>query len=104
MDDRNVLQHLLKVEAEAAALVHDAQAEADRRLAHGEQESRLRYDEGFGREAAALEAGYEQAIAAVRADYQKQLDAYQVCLDTMTVRQDRFAALVESLLSLHGEP
>ncbi|MDR3171215.1 MAG: hypothetical protein LBU17_06245 [Treponema sp.] len=104
MDDQSVLQHLLTVEAEAAALVNDAQAEADRRLAHGEEQGRLGYNEGFGREAAALEAGYEQAIAVVRADYQTQLEAYRVCLDTMTVQPDRFAALVESLLALHGEP
>jgi hypothetical protein len=96
--DRGILQHLLGVESEAAVLVDDAQAEADRRIAEGEKECRARYDERHGREAERLDGDYAAAVLAIKEDYRKQLEAYQKGLEDMTVRKDAFAALVEGLL------
>ncbi|MDR3342956.1 MAG: hypothetical protein LBT14_09275 [Treponema sp.] len=103
MDEQNVLQHLLQVEAEAAGLVHDAQAEADRRLAEGEQQNRLHYEEQYGQEVAELDQEYEKVIAAVKADYARQLEAYRESLDTMVIHQGRFGELVDRLL-INREP
>ncbi|MDR2101125.1 MAG: hypothetical protein LBP43_00980 [Treponema sp.] len=96
--EQNILQHLLQVESEAAALVDDAQAEADRRLAEGEKQNRQRYDDGYSREVAELDARFEAEIAAVREDYRKQLGAYQESLGRMAVNIKNFSRLVESLL------
>jgi F0F1-type ATP synthase membrane subunit b/b' len=41
-EDKDVLQHLLHLEAEASALVDDAQAEADRRVSEGEKQNRAK--------------------------------------------------------------
>jgi F0F1-type ATP synthase membrane subunit b/b' len=97
MSGRDVLRHLLGVEAEASTLVDDAQAEADRRVAEGEKESRARYDERYGQEAALLDGDYAQAVLAVKNDYEKQLAAYREGLADMPVRKDAFSALVERL-------
>jgi regulator of protease activity HflC (stomatin/prohibitin superfamily) len=96
--DRDVLRHLLGVESEASALVDNAQAEADRRVAEGEKDGRARYDARYGEEAALLDGNYAGAVQAVKDDYQRQLDAYRKSLEDMPVRKDGFAALVERLL------
>jgi hypothetical protein len=96
--DRDVLRRLLKVEAEAAVLVDDAQAEADRRVAEGEKASRARYDERYNQESARLDGEYAAAVLAIKEKYQQQLDAYRESLDAMPVRKDAFCALVERLL------
>jgi hypothetical protein len=101
--DGYVLRHLLDLEARAAALVEDAQAEADRRLAEGEKLSRARYDETYAGEVAVLEAAYAKDIAAVKEDYKKQLDTYRGSLKAMPVDRGAFFALTEHLLFLTKE-
>jgi regulator of protease activity HflC (stomatin/prohibitin superfamily) len=96
--DRDVLRRLLKVESEAAALVDEAQAEADRRIAEGEKESRSRYEARYGREAERLDGDYAKTILAIKEQYQNQLDAYRESLNAMPVRKDVFFALAEGLL------
>ena len=98
MDDRVILEHLFNLEAEAAALVDDAQAEADRRIAEGEKQNRVLFDEVYSREAAALEAGCVQKIAAVKEDYLKQLEALRESLKTMPLDREAFSSLAEKIL------
>jgi regulator of protease activity HflC (stomatin/prohibitin superfamily) len=95
--DRDVLRRLLQVESEAAVLVDDAQAEADRRVAEGEKESRSRYEGRYSQEAARLDGDYAKTVQAIKEDYQKQLDAYRESLNDMPVRKDAFFALAERL-------
>jgi regulator of protease activity HflC (stomatin/prohibitin superfamily) len=93
---QELLGHLLKIEAEAAALVDDAQAEADRRVAEGERQNRARYEEGYSREASALEAEYTKEIAAVRENYRKELDAYRDGLAAIKTDIESFSALMNA--------
>jgi negative regulator of replication initiation len=95
--ESDVLRRLLKVESEAAVLVDEAQAEADRRVAEGEKASRARYDERYSQEAALLDGEYAKTVQAIKEDYQKRLGAYRESLDAMPVRKDAFFALVEGL-------
>ena len=98
MEDHDVLQHLLNLDAKAAALVNDAQAEADRRIAEGEKQNRVRYDEIYTREAEALEASFTRNIAEVKEDYRKQLDLYREHLVTMPQNISAFSSLAEKLM------
>lgn len=98
----NILGHLLKIEADAAAMADDAQAEADRRIAESEKQSRGRYDEEYGRQAEELDRAFDEELARIRAAYQAQLEAYQRSLDTITVDQGRFSALMDELLTNRG--
>jgi hypothetical protein len=95
----NVLGHLLKIEAEAADLVDDAQAEADRRIAESEKQNRARYDEVYGRQALELDKAYDETVARIRADYQDRLEQYRKSLDAIPVDQSRFSARVDELLA-----
>jgi len=100
MDDHVVLEHLLELENQAAVMVNEAQAEAERKIADREKQNRTRYDETYAREAGTLETTYEQKIAAVKDDYQKQLDEYRNGLETQSVDTKAFASLAEKFLLL----
>jgi F0F1-type ATP synthase membrane subunit b/b' len=99
MNDDEVLGHLLKIEAEAAALVNDAQAEADRRVAEGEKRNRAEYEERYRGEAGRLEAELRQQKERIQAQYRQELAAYREQLSAVTVDTDRFSALLEELIT-----
>jgi hypothetical protein len=94
----NVLEHLLRIEAEASALVDDAQAEADKRIAEGEKRNRILYEEAFSKEASAMAAAYENEIGGIRERYEKQLAVYRESLTAITADRDRFMSMVDSFL------
>ena len=100
--DRNVLQHLLNLEAQASNLVEDAKAEAERRLSEGEKVCRANYDEAYSAEVEILEAAYKKEVAAIREDYKKLLDAYKSSLTSCTVNGNAFKALTERLFFGEG--
>jgi len=98
MDDHEVLQHLLDLESQAAALVDDAQTEADRRVSEGENQNRIRYDEAISGEIKTLEESCVKEYSAVKEDYRKQLEAYRESLKEMSLNVTAFSSLAEKLL------
>jgi len=97
-DNNNVLQHLLHLEAEASALVEDAQAEADRRLSESEKQCRSLFDKTYTEEAKRLEAVFIKEITAAREDYKKQLDTYRDELMKRPLNKAAFFDMAEELL------
>jgi F0F1-type ATP synthase membrane subunit b/b' len=97
--DENVLGHLLKIEAEASALVDDAQAEADRRVAEAEKQNRFRYDEEYSRRRAELDAAYSGEINQIKADYRNRIEEYRKSLEALSADQSRFSALLDKFLA-----
>lgn len=98
MEDSDILRHLLDIEARAAALVDEAQAEADRRIRAGEEENRLFYEEQYQNLAEELDADYRAAMEAARAEYRRSLDEYRAGLDALALDHGAFEALAFSLL------
>ena len=98
MEDTDILQHLLEVENQAAALVDDAQAEADRRIKEAEEQNRLAYDEAYQKLTADLEAEHQKSVEAAKTEYDRSLDEYRRSLDTMPREEGAFSALAFSLL------
>jgi regulator of protease activity HflC (stomatin/prohibitin superfamily) len=99
MDERNILGHLLKVEADASALVDDAQAEADRRISEGEKQNRVFYDERYAAVSSEAEASYTEAIARVREDYRSRLEDYRKTLEAMPLDETNFSNLMEKYIT-----
>jgi regulator of protease activity HflC (stomatin/prohibitin superfamily) len=97
-EDTDVLRHLLEIEAEAAALVDSAQAEADRRLKECEEQNRARYHEEYRHLVDSLEKEYKQKLEAARAEYRAGLDEYRKSLDAMPVDPSAFSRLAAELL------
>jgi hypothetical protein len=91
---RELVVHLLDIEAQAAALVDAAQAEADRRVGEGEKVNRSRYEEDYGREAAAREAAYVREVEGAKALYAGELEAYRSGLRGIRADTNAFSALM----------
>jgi vacuolar-type H+-ATPase subunit H len=102
MDNNEVLDHLLKIEQEAAALVNDAQAEADKRITEAEKHNRGDYDERLREENVILENGFLQSKELARGRYQEELEAYKAKISSVNVNNDRFSALLDSLILGEG--
>jgi len=96
MEDVNILRHLLEIEGQAAVLVSDAQAEADRRVKEAEEQCRQAYDTEYQKYAAELEAQYRREQDTVKAEYGKALDQYRLGLEDMPRDKDAFSAYVFS--------
>jgi regulator of protease activity HflC (stomatin/prohibitin superfamily) len=93
-----LLEHLLKIEAEAAVLVNEAQAEVDRRIAEAERQNRALHEKEFSREAAEREAAYQKEVNSVKSYYDDELDSYRQSLDLVDADTGRFSALMTGLL------
>ena len=97
-DDKNVLQHLLHLEAEASALVDGAQIEADRRLSEAEAQCRKLYDQNYSAEVERLESVYINEIAKIKEDYKNRLNAYRDELKARSVNRAAFNVLADQYL------
>jgi hypothetical protein len=93
-----LLEHLLKIEAEASVLVDEAQADVDRRIAAAERQNRALHEEAYGREAAEREAAYQKEIDSIKSYYDEELDSYRRSLNLAAADTGRFSALMTELL------
>ena len=102
MDNNEVLDHLLKIEAEAAALVNEAQAEADKRITEAEKQNRTAYDKRFIEENQRLEKGFLQSKELAREQFNKELETYKEKISSIPVDNDRFSSLLDTLVLGEG--
>jgi hypothetical protein len=94
-----LLDDLLKVEAEAASLANEAQAEVLRRIDEAERQNRARHEEQYNREAAAHESSYQKEIDGVKAYYKEEIEAYRESLSRISMDKSRFSSLMTALLA-----
>jgi len=97
MDNENIISHLLNIEAQAAALINDAQTEAARRTAEGEQKNRAALDLQYKKEASGAEAEYLSCAEKIRERCSRELLTYQKKLESLTVDTKCFNGLLDSL-------
>jgi F0F1-type ATP synthase membrane subunit b/b' len=99
MDNSEVLGHLLKIESEAAAMVSDAQAEADRRVAEAEKQNRAAYEERYQNVLKNLEDGEKKLKEQIRLQYREEIDAFRKKVSSVNVDVNAFAALLDKLIA-----
>jgi F0F1-type ATP synthase membrane subunit b/b' len=99
MDNNEVLDHLLVIESEAAALVDGAQAEADKRLMESERQNRVAYDERYRKESENLEAELQKTKEQARQRYQKELEAYREKISRANPDSNSFSALLDTFIA-----
>jgi vacuolar-type H+-ATPase subunit H len=93
MDNDNTLEHLLKIEAEAAALVNDAQAEADRRIHENEEQNRKTYEERYKVEAQMRESALGKEKEKLKEQYQQTLEKYRNGISNAKTDMEKFSGL-----------
>jgi len=99
MDNNEVLDHLLKIESEAAALVKDAQAEADRRIAKAEKQNREIHEERYQEELKKLESEFQKYKEQVRQQYLEEINAYREKISSLNSDTDAFSVLLDRLVA-----
>jgi len=100
MENENTLDHLLQIEAKAAALVNDAQAEADRRIHESEEKNRAAYEERFRAEVQAKETSLKKEKEKIKAQYDKELEDYRNEISGIDVNVGKFSALLNDYLKV----
>ena len=99
MENNAALGRLLKIESEAAALVSDARAEADKKISEAEKRNRAAYELRYQEGAAQCEAEFQREISAVRERCQKELSVFRDKMNSIIAHNDRFFAVLGSLFS-----
>ena len=102
MDNNEVLDRLLKIESEAAALIDDAQVEADNRVTEAEKQNRASFDKRFHEENERLEKDFLQAKELAREQFKKEVETYKEKISSVNVNNDRFSNLLDSLVLGEG--
>lgn len=102
MDNNEVLEHLLKIESEAAALVDNAQAEADKRVAEADRQNRAIYDERYRAGSERLESEFLKTKDQIQQQYGEELNAYIQKISSVKVDADRFSGLLDRLIAEEG--
>ena len=102
MENENTLGHLLKIEAEAAVLVNDAQTEADRRIHENEEKLRAVYEERFRVEAQGREASLKVEKDKLKEQYQNAIDEYRKEISGINVDVERFTSLFNKYIAGEG--
>ena len=96
----SVLDLLLKVEAEAAALVNDAQAEADRRIHDNEEKKRIAFDERIKKEIQKQELSFKDEKEKINSLYENALEDYRNEIKNVTSDENRFCDLLNKYFKL----
>ena len=96
----SVLDLLLKVEAEAAALVNDAQIEADRRVHDNEEKNRVTFDERIKKEIQKQESLLKNEKEKIISEYENALEDYRNEIKNITSDESRFRDLLNKYLNL----
>jgi|GEM_PF-851097 len=95
---RGMLEHLLEIEAQASALVNDAEAEAERRIHENEERNRIAYEQRFKEEIQNREEALLKAKELIREKYQKELNDYKSEIEAVNVDENRFSVLLNEFL------
>ena len=99
MDNNEVLDRLLKIESEAAALVNDAQAKADTRIAEAEKQHRAIYEERYQNELKKMENEFQEHRERIQKKYREEMDAYREKISLVNVDTNAFRILLDRLIA-----
>lgn len=100
MENVNTLDYLLQIETKAAALVNDAQQEADRRMYQSEEKNHAAYEEQYRAKVQMLEAINQKEIEKTKEKYLETLDEYRREISNVNVNIDRFSSLLNEYLAV----
>ncbi|MCL2759550.1 MAG: hypothetical protein FWD22_05000 [Treponema sp.] len=92
------LEHLLEVEAEASAMVENAQKEADKRIRENEEKNRKAYEDRLKIELQKCELTLKEEKEKIKELYQKTLDEYRREIFGIKPDEQGFSALLNEYL------
>ena len=102
MDNDDTLGRLLKIEKEAASLVSDAQAEADRRVAESERQNRAISEKKYREHEQKLEEELNKKTEEIKADFKNRIEAHLEELSLMKIDTKGFSSLLDNYIFGEG--
>jgi len=102
MENVSTLDYLLQIETKAAALVNDAQTEADRRMHESETKNHSAYEERFKAEVQRLDALLQESKENTKKQYLQTLEEYRREISSIDINVERFSALLNEYLDAKG--
>jgi len=102
MENVSTLDYLLQIETKAAALVNDAQTEADRRMHESETKNHAAYEERFKAEVQKLDALLRESKENTKKQYLQTLEEYLREISSIDINVERFSALLNEYLDAKG--
>jgi F0F1-type ATP synthase membrane subunit b/b' len=94
----DVILHLLEEEKKSAAMLAEAQAEADKSVAKARAEAGEKYKTRFEQLIARLEDSYAKETAVITNEYTTNMEQYRAKLGNIAVDTGAFNALLDKLL------
>jgi len=98
MDNSEVLGHLLKIESEAAILVNEAQAEADKRIAESEKLNKASYENHCRAKSEKLEKELSELIKLAQKNYRDELESYKEKKSAASIDFKNFSLLLDKFI------
>jgi len=98
MANTNAIEHLLKTEAKAVALVNEAQGEADKRIQENEEKNRAYYEDQNKLEIDKRKLMLEDEKERIKEIYQRELDNYKDEISRVSVNTQEFNCLINKLI------
>ena len=103
MQSKSTLDLLLQAEAEAAALVSDAQIEADRRMHDNEEKNRITFGDQIKKEIQKQELALKDEKEKIISGYENALKEYRNEIKNITSDENSFCNLLNKYFNLKPE-
>ena len=94
----DAINHLLEVEKNASALIHDAAMEAERRLSQARAKYNADYKERYDEVASQLEAEYQNNHKQIEEKYSQEIENYKDSLAAKPQNSEAFSSLLDKLI------
>ena len=98
MKNNEELENLLKIEAQAADFVNDAQAEADRRIQENENKNRSEFEKTLAAETEVKENIYKTEKEKIENQYQSILEEYCREISGLHINTEKFCTLLNKYI------
>ncbi|MCL2138192.1 MAG: hypothetical protein FWH41_01515 [Treponema sp.] len=99
MENNEVLDHLLKIEAKAAALVNDAQIEAKKKIIEAEKKNQIKFEEVYQEEVKKLDRNFIEFKNNTKMEYQEELKAFSEKISSFWVDTEKFFAMLDEFIA-----
>ena len=97
-EEINVINHLLAVEKESAALIDNAVKEADRRTTEAHNQANSQFKQKYDEIAASLQKEFEQTIENKKSEHSKQMNQFEAQLQSRERNYEAFNKALNGIL------
>ena len=99
-EEINVINHLLAVEKESAALIDNAVKEADNRTTEARNKANFQFKQKYDEIAEALQKEFEQNVENKKSEHSKQMTQFESQLEARSRNYEAFNKVLNGILGV----